>query len=109
MLSSLEWESLDSRRIRSRLCMFYKIHYNLVDVAFPSYISLGPIRTRRSVVSHELYYFNIHKGTDYYRATFFPFTINFWNSLPANAVTASSLDSFKAEIGKLHFSYPNKP
>ena len=108
MLSSLEWETLESRRTRLRLSMFYNIHHRLVDISPPSYICLGPVRARRSTISRDLYYFNIHKGTDYYKSTFFPFTINIWNSLPASAVHARSIDSFKVEIGNLQFPYPNK-
>ena len=38
LLQDHNWDKLSSRRQTSRLCLFYKILHNIVDVTLPSYI-----------------------------------------------------------------------
>ena len=46
MLDNLNWSTLISRRQTSRLCLLYKIIYNLVDVTLPNYITPATRFTR---------------------------------------------------------------
>jgi hypothetical protein len=50
MLQSLEWDSLATRRLLNQCSMFYKIHYGLVHIPFPSCVS--PPLGRRKKLSH---------------------------------------------------------
>ena len=48
MLTDLNWQSLEERRIINDLTMFYKINSNFANISFPAEISLGFEGTRRS-------------------------------------------------------------
>ena len=98
MLQDLKWESLASRRIKLQLCIFYKIHSELIDVKFPPYVHLAAERNRRS---HSAAYFEYHCQTDLYKNTFYPKMIRTWNSLSQQTVDAISLDQFKARLAPL--------
>ena len=65
MLDKLEWPSLHSRRERSSLTFFYKIHSGTVSLDKDKYLTPAP-NPRRTRASHELQYtrqFAIHSGT----------------------------------------------
>ena len=96
MLNQLGWESLKDRRDRKDLELFYKIHYNLVDIGFPAEISPGSQRTR----GHDLRYRQPARAVNTYKYSFFPRTVSAWNSLESVAVKASNLTAFKAELTK---------
>ena len=98
MLQALKWEPLASRRIKLKLCIFFKIHYKQIDVKFPPYVHLATERSRRA---HSATYSEIQCQTDYYQDSFFPSTISAWNSLSPAAAEATSLDLFKARLSTL--------
>ena len=100
MLKSLEWETLASRRIKLKLCLFFKIHHGITDVTFPPHVHLAAERTRRS---HPSVYFELPSSTEYYKYSYFPSTIRVWNILPPGVVKAESLDQFKSGLSKLSF------
>jgi hypothetical protein len=100
MLEELGWEDLEARRKKMKLCMFYKIHHHLVNIQMPQYIHPASIRARRT---HNLTYFEIPTMTDYYRHSFFPSTVILWNNLPAEVVTAPTLEAFKSHLAHAHF------
>ena len=62
MLQSLGWRSLEQRKSDSRLCLFYKIIYRLVDIDMPSYV-VHPSRILRN--SHPLGSSQIQTTVDY--------------------------------------------
>ena len=98
MLQALKWESLASRRTKLQLCIFYKMHYKLIDVKFPSYVHLALERSRRT---HSLAYFEFYCQTELYQSTFYPNMISTWNSLSPSTVEATSLDQFKTRLASL--------
>ena len=71
MLKELQWDSLEERRRRQRLVMFYKIHHNQLEVNKDAYI-------RQSSNSRPSRYFNNKAyeipgtGPEYYNNSFFP-------------------------------------
>ena len=79
IIKDLNWRTLEQRRIDSRLTLMYKITYDLV--AIPAEDCLIP-NTRQSRHNHQLAYRQIPKHKDYYKHTFFPRTIVYWNALP---------------------------
>ncbi len=100
MLLDLNWEALQTRRQKIKLCTFYKIHHGLLNISAPPYIHLAPSRTRRT---HPLSYFELTTSADYYRKSFYPSTVTLWNSLPMEVATASTLEAFKASLATAPF------
>jgi hypothetical protein len=91
MISDLKWESLESRRRNIRLCMMYKIQNGLIDIPAETYFKKNDFRTRGQ---HRLFQNRVHDQT--LANTFFLRTVPEWNRLPSQAVSAPSLDAFKA-------------
>ena len=51
-LEHLKWETLESRRTKSQLTMFFKINNNSVDILPDQYITAGHSRTRANHDCH---------------------------------------------------------
>lgn len=100
MLNELEWETLQSRRTKSQLTMFYKIENSLVDIEMSDYVD-KPTRPTRS--QHSKKYRQLPCSKTYYQNSFFPRTVPTWNSLPNTVAEAPSLVSFKQELKALSF------
>ena len=100
MLDHLQWESLESRRTKAQLTMFYKITNDLVDIPADQYLIPSKTNTRSC---HSKKFRQPTTSTSYYKNSFFPRTIAVWNNLPANVAEASDLVSFKQ--GLLSISY----
>ena len=95
MISELKWETLEERRTKQRLAMFYKIHHGLVAVDKDKHIKQS---SRVSRHSHDQAYEIPKTGPDYYDFSFFPSTINDWNRLPQSVIDSKTIDSFKNAI-----------
>ena len=98
IINQLNWESLERRRQTSRLSLFYKIHYGLVDITASQYMT--PYQ-RNSRHFHHLAYQIPHSSTDYIKYSFFPRTIVEWNSLPVHVVSADTAIAFRAALATL--------
>jgi hypothetical protein len=96
MLQQLKWETLESRRTKIQLTMFYKIVNNLVDIPADHYLTPSKTRTRTTHSKKMLQY---HTRTDTLKFSFFPRTIHSWNMLPATVAEAPDLVSFKGGGG----------
>ena len=94
MLQDLGWESLENRRQKLQLIMFYKIVNNLVDIPATQYLTPAPSRLRSN---DKLKFRHQASKSDCLKYSFFPRTIPVWYSLPASVAEASGLASFKAE------------
>ena len=94
MLQSLEWDSLATRRLLNQCSMFYKIHYGLVHIPFPSCVS--PPNWDGGKNSHILGYSHIQSRINAYRYSFFVRTIPIWGRLPLAVVQAPSVKQFQA-------------
>ena len=95
MIHSLNWPSLEIRRTRARLIMFYKIiHQNVaiypVNLLFPA----DPRTRYSSIYGYKI----ISTTTDQYKYSFFPRTVSQWNLLPLNMQQADTVDSFKSMV-----------
>ena len=75
-ISTLQWESLETRRLKSRLVRMFKIKHDLIDVPATSYLTSGNARTRGSS------YRQSTASRDVYKYSFFSRTTRDWNSLP---------------------------
>lgn len=92
MMEDLQWEPLETRRLRSRLIMMYKIRNDLIDIPATSYLTPGDTRTRGSKYRQPPTY------KDVYKFSFFPRTIRDWNSLSDDVKEASTIDGFKKQL-----------
>ena len=100
MLQDLEWDSLQCRRKRSDLMMFYKIQHQMVAVHMPSIVS-RPHRPRPNSPHH----FRVpYCTTESYRNSYFPRAVREWNDLPSPLASMDSLPSFKTALSKHQFS-----
>ena len=94
LINRLNLDSLYTRRLIQQASMFYKIHYNLVDICPPSYIQHA---NQISSTVHPLKYCNKHPlQINAYEYSFFPHSMNIWNRLPCAAVShvIPSVDNF---------------
>ena len=96
MLQHLHWPTLEHRRNLSRLTMFYKITHNLVAINPDLYLT--PQTSSSTRHASPLHYQTFSTRTDYFKFSFFPYTVVLWNSLPHSVVSATSLDQFKSLV-----------
>ena len=101
MMQSLKWETLEQRRLKSRVVMGYRIVHGLVGI-HPDQLVSSISSTR----GHDMKYNTIYGRTDYYRKTFFPSLIPLWNRLPSKVISATSLEDFKSKLADLHIKPP---
>ena len=96
MLAELGWKRLEDRRKDLRLALLYKIVHGQVAVPVDA-LNLEPPdpRTRKK---HKYTYKHLTPHTDPYKHFILCRTIPEWNSLPASAVEATSVESFKTHL-----------
>ena len=99
MLDELQWPSLEARREQSSLTVFYKIHSGTVALDKDKYMYLitAP-NIRRTRTSHEFQFTRDLAYSDALKNSFFPRTIQVWNSLPSSVVSSKTPEEFKALI-----------
>ena len=95
LLNQYGLSTLESRRKNLRLCMFYKVVHEEVDIPKESYLKSAQRRTRGS---HEYKYQTISTGSDSYKYSYFPRTIVEWDALDHKVVGATSLTQFKGRL-----------
>ena len=96
MLDELQWPTLQEIRQQASLTLFYKIHNNLAITDKRSYLSVAGGESRRTR-SHPFQYHHPNAYTDGLNSSFFPRTIATWNGLTTEAVSAETVDGFKAK------------
>ena len=97
MLNELEWPSLQSRRERSSLTFFYKIHSGTASLDKDKYLTPAP-NLRRTPASHESQYTRQFAYSDALKNSFPPRTIPVWKSLPSSVVSSKTIEEFEASI-----------
>jgi len=100
MLDGLGWETLESRRQKHQLTLFYKVVNNLVDIPASRYLTPSNSRTR---TNHSKKFQQFSAKCDYYKFSFFPRTVPVWNSLPAQIAESPDLVSFRQGLLSLSF------
>lgn len=102
-LALLDLETLELRRLKADLVLYYKIYNNLTPWPSDLYLShFGSTKCTRTTNSAKLTQPLCH--TNMYSNNFFNRAISCWNSLPNSVVNACSLHVFKAGICKVDFS-----
>ena len=97
MLDELQWPTLQERRQQASLTLFYKIHNNLAIIDESRYLSVAGAESRRTR-SHPFQYHSPNAYMDGLKSSFFSRTIATWNGLTTAAVSAETVDGFKAKI-----------
>lgn len=100
LLSDLGWESLQERRSKQKLVIFYKMIHNIT----PNYLSnlIPPLVQENNTYnlrnSDDLRI--IHSNTNLFYNSFLPSTIREWNRLPVDIKTSPSLSIFKLRLNQ---------
>ena len=96
MLNNLDSETLEQRRKKDRLTMFYKISHGLVGINGAEYLTHSDNRRTRG--SHQFKYQRQHTRLDVLKYSFFNRTFPEWNKLPDETTSALSLNIFKQRL-----------
>ena len=91
MQNQLGLRTLKQRRADARVIMLFKIIHGLVAIPLPQYFEQPSRMTRHS---HPLALCQIHTSGNYYKYSFFPAAVVYWNRLPCSVVTLPTLDTF---------------
>ena len=102
IMSNLGWQSLEVRRVVSRLTLIFKIVHGFVDFGSQILVKSGRA-TRQSTGQHQ--YRNIQAHKNCYRSSFFPRTIPEWNHISSHIQNATSVGRFKSSLTRdLHIN-----
>ena len=96
MLEELGWKTLEQRRFHDRLIMMFKIIHGLAYV--PHNFLSQPSHTRHSRNTNKHTYALFHTRTNYFKYSFFPYTVSQWNALPVDILDAPTVEAFKARL-----------
>ena len=93
MLQQLHLDSLQTRRLRARATMMYRVVNHLI--ALPS----APLQPARNITrGHTKRFIQPACNIRCYQDSFYPAGISIWNALPQQLVDADSLQAFKTGI-----------
>ena len=96
LVQRLGWESLETRRTKSRLTMIYKETHGLIPSNIEQYTYKGTRCTRR--LHSRLSYEAPRTNKDCLKYSLYPRTIPEWNLLPDNLKSTTNLDKFKTML-----------
>ena len=95
--------SLEQRLVDASVITLYKIIHGIVASSLPVYFEQLSRQTRQS---HPLTFRQIHTTANYYKYSFFPLSIVYWNRLPAEVVMLPTLDQFSVAVRFLDHLLP---
>ena len=87
MIHNLNWESLETCRIKASLHMFYKMFNHLASIPFDHYTKLSFVTATR--LSHYLKLTPISSKKNALKLSFMARTIPIWNHLPEDLINCS--------------------
>ena len=91
MLKLLQWPTLTNHRYTSRLHILYKSIYHLMAEQLPPYF----LRTQWSTHPYyPLHFIILSTNCGYYKYSFSPRAIRYWNNLPDDLIESNSLPLF---------------
>lgn len=100
LYNEVKWDSLEVRRTKHKLTMFYKMAYELT----PSYLSTLVPQSVSAISRYNLRNSNdlqtIDARTTLYYNSFLPSSVRAWNNLPLEVKQAESANSFKYLLNK---------
>ena len=105
-LAMLDLETLECRRLKADLTMYYKIINNLTVFNSSTYFEFN-VHVRDTRLAADSNSYCINKPfcwTSCFQNDFFQRCILCWNSLPNTVVQSSCLKLFKSELNKINLS-----
>ena len=109
LLSDLGWESLQARRTKHKLIIFYKIINGLTPEYLQSLIPPMVQNTTSYNLRNSSDLRNIQARTNIFYNSFLPSTIRAWNELPEETKTVPSVASFKYRLNRDLLKPPPPP
>ena len=97
MLTKLNWQSLEQRRTKAIIIMFYKIINNLISINFSQHIHSKTSCTR----AHFNKFISLPARLNCYYHSFLPHSIRLWNSLSNDLVADTDLVSFSSKLNSI--------
>ena len=94
-LQELGWEDLQSRRDQNKATMMYRNFNNFVEIPEGQYLNATGVATRE----HHQQFLPVYCSINAYKGSFFPSKVRLWNGLPANVISAPTLEDFKLLVG----------
>ena len=94
MLQELGYEDLKSRREQNKVAVVNRIVNNLVEIPADQYLTAAGVLTR----GHQQRFLVPYCSINAYKGSFFPSAVRLWNSLPASAIPAPTMNDFKILI-----------
>ena len=92
MREDISLPTLEDRRRRARLTMFYKVINNQIAIPIPDYITQ---RTRTTRSSQHQRFMRLSSTSDIYKHSFFSRTLRDWDALPQSIIELPSVEQFK--------------
>ena len=106
LINDLKWGTLKVQRIKSSLCIMYKIHHEFVNITLNEYMHLtinnDPYQNQLPSTNTRFYLSLLIKIP--FHHSFSPRTILLWNSLSPNLIDQSSLDNFRNLLNDINFN-----
>ena len=96
-LDSLEWPTLEERRLQTKLTLFQKARLKLIDIP-TDHLTFKSRQTRRGGDGQT--YQRLNSNVDSHIYSFFPHTTNLWNQLPLEVRLSNNLEVFTSEVNK---------
>ena len=97
-LKILKADTLELRRIKADIIMYYKIIHGCVTITSSNYFKLkADVNTR----GHALMIYKETCKNNCQKYTFKNRSVNIWNKLPSNVINAPNLKAFKNYVQKL--------
>ena len=96
MIKNLHWDSLETRRTKSSLVMFYKTINNLAAIPYEHYVK--PITNSTTRHSHQHKILPLSSSKNAFKFSFIPRTVPIWNSLPEELVNCNSITTFRTKL-----------
>ena len=98
IIRDLKWESLESRRKKASLTMLYKIINHTVQVPQEYHPTSDTSKYNTRSSNNSRRFTKYQPRLNAYLHSFFPRTVNLWNSLQNEVVTATTVDQFKSGL-----------
>ena len=93
MLSDLQWNTLQQRRMQCKTVMLYRVVHQLVSIPVTPFLT--PVRDLRG---HNMKFLIPQSTVNAHLYSFFPNATRIWNQLPPSLVSAASSETFRDQL-----------
>ena len=100
-LNSLGWDTLEERRLKTKLTIFQKGRLGDIDIP-TDHLALVTRPTRRG--GGGPIYQKEFSNVEAHRSSFYPSTTRLWNKLPVELKTCDNMDFFTNKIKNINIS-----